>query len=224
MTALAACEPQLSCYTTNLVAYLEATDPGIRRRFGHAVRLAVRTDLPAGHAAFSHHERVDAGPDGRGLGYRGAPDWERARAGLLTELEAEGQVLVAGNTRYLPWSPAAGQADAPHWLLLRGRKGDRWLLADQFAALTPYGEQEPFLGWVGEEELARALTPVPEPPAEVAARDGLALGLAVPVPPAGQYRWLRRMPNGHSLVTQSATKAFRARSKPASCSMLCWIS
>ncbi|MDH6113886.1 hypothetical protein P3T36_002707 [Kitasatospora sp. MAP12-15] len=192
LTTRAATLPRLSCYSTNLVACLEQDDPDIRRRIGHAVRLAVRTDLPAGELAFVQHTPVDATADGRTLAYRGSPEWSAARAGLITELACRDSVLAVGNTAQLSWSPGYGHPGAPHWLLLHEYRDGCWLVADHFSALTPHGEQEPYLSWLEDAELARALTPLPAPAPEVVRRDALALGRAVQVPPPGHYRWLTR--------------------------------
>lgn len=192
LTTRAATLPRLSCYSTNLVACLEQDDPDIRRRIGHAVRLSVRTDLPAGELAFVQHAPVDATADGRTLTYRGSPDWSATRAALITELDARASVLAVGNTEQLTWSPGYGRPGAPHWLLLHEYRDECWLVADHFAALTPYGEQEPYLSWLEDEELARALTPLPAPAPEVVRRDALALGRSMTVPPPGHYRWLAR--------------------------------
>ncbi|MEV4443063.1 hypothetical protein AB0K09_29440 [Streptomyces sp. NPDC049577] len=198
LSTLTAPAPPLSCYTTNLVSYLEPELPEIRGDFAAAVRLAVRTDVPGGGVAFSHHERVDVTADGRGLAYRGAEGWEEARAALLAELGREGRVLAVGNTAHLPWSPAYGRAAAPHWLLVHDQRDECWLVADHFAALTPHGEQGPYLGWLDDDEMARALTPVAAPAPEVVRRDRLALGRAVPLPPEGTYRWLTRETGGRA--------------------------
>ncbi|MFG2577513.1 hypothetical protein [Streptomyces sp. NPDC048481] len=189
-TGAPATMPDLSCYTTNLLAHLAPDVPGVRRRFAEGVRLAVRLDLPPGELAFSHHPRVDRTGDGRELAHRGAAGWPAARAALLDTLHRERRVLAAGNTRRLPWAAAHGRADAPHWLLIHEHRAGRWRVADHFTALTPYGDQEPFHGWLDDADLAAALAPVPDPPPEVVRRDRLALGQETPVPPAGQYRWL----------------------------------
>ncbi|MEU5637600.1 hypothetical protein ACH47C_39125 [Streptomyces rishiriensis] len=190
LTGAPATMPDLSCYTTNLLAHLAPDVPGVRRRFAEGVRLAVRLDLPPGELAFSHHPRVDRTGDGRELAYRGAAGWPAARAALLDTLHREQRVLAAGNTRHLPWAAAHGRADAPHWLLIHEHRAGRWRVADHFSALTPFGDQEPFHGWIGDAELAAALAPVPDPPPEVVRRDRFALGQETPVPSAGHYRWL----------------------------------
>ncbi|GAA1946255.1 hypothetical protein GCM10009837_85410 [Streptomyces durmitorensis] len=191
-TTLVASAPQLSCYTTNLAAYLSPDLPDVRRRFAESVRLAVRTGLPPGELAFSHHTRVDTAPGLAPLTYRGAADWRRTRAGLKSELALHGRVLAVGNVRHLPWSAGYGRADAPHWLLVHDHRDACWLVADHFTALTPHGPQEPHLGWLDDDELALALTPVPGPAPEVALRDRLALGGAAEVPAPGSFRWLER--------------------------------
>ncbi|MFJ8436126.1 hypothetical protein ACIQ9P_32980 [Kitasatospora sp. NPDC094019] len=188
--------PQLSCYTTNLVHYLATEDPAVSHRFAEATRLAVRTDLPAGELAFSHHARIDIAPDGAALAYRGAADWSTARELLLAELEASGRVLAAANTERLGWAPGFGRAAAPHWILVCGRRGGAWDVADHFAALTPHGEQEPFRGLLDDAALALALAPVVRPGPEVVRRDVMALGSATAVPAGDRYRWLVRTRDG----------------------------
>ncbi|MER5435415.1 hypothetical protein [Streptomyces sp. NPDC002588] len=184
--------PQLSCYTTSLVCYLASEIPAVTRRFAEATRLAVRTDLPASELAFSHHTRIDITADGRELAYQGAADWKTAQEGLLAELEAQGRVLAVANTEHIAWAPGYGRAAAPHWILIHGRRNGSWKVADHFAALTPHGEQEPFLGWLDDAELAQALTPLEEFGPEVARRDRMALGWATAVPPMSHHRWLVR--------------------------------
>ncbi|WP_410586095.1 hypothetical protein [Amycolatopsis sp. lyj-23] len=182
--------PELSCYTTNLVAYLEPDDPGVKTRLAHAVRLAVRSDDCG--LVFSQHTRVDdTGPPGP-LGYRGAEDWPAAAGHLEAELARSGRVLAVADTFHLPWSPASETAHSPHWLLLLGRRDDRWLVADHFHALTPLGAQEPFLGWLDDTTLERALAPHTPWPAEIANRDRHALGAAVEPVHADRFRWLAR--------------------------------
>ncbi|MEA5360933.1 hypothetical protein VA596_15400 [Amycolatopsis sp., V23-08] len=179
--------PELSCYTTNLVAYLEPGEPGVQSRLAHAVRLAVRLDGGPGDLVFSQHARVDAGA---ALGYRGAADWAAAVADLQAELTRSGRVLAVADTFHLSWSPAHEVAHSPHWLLLLGRRDGRWLVADHFRALTPLGEQEPFLGWLDDATLERALAPHTPWPPEIANRDRYALGTAVEPVHADRFRWL----------------------------------
>ncbi|MET8847460.1 hypothetical protein [Amycolatopsis sp. NPDC004625] len=182
--------PELSCYTTNLVAYLEPDDAGVKTRLAHAVRLAVRRD--GGDLVFAQHTRVDDAGAREPLGYRGAPTWAGAAGELDAELARSGRVLAVADTFHLPWSPAHETAHSPHWLLLLGRRDDRWLVADHFCALTPLGAQEPFLGWLDDTALELALAPHSPWPAEIANRDRHALGAAVEPVHADLFRWLAR--------------------------------
>lgn len=184
--------PELSCYTTNLVAYLETDDPGVRTRLAHAVRLAVRTDSGEGDLVFSQHTRVDDAAAHDPLGYRGAASWTQAAGDLAAELARSERVLTVADTFHLPWSPAHEVAHSPHWLLLLDRRDGRWLVADHFCALTPLGAQEPFLGWLDDAALERALAPHAPWPAEIANRDRHALGAAVEPVHADSFRWLAR--------------------------------
>ncbi|KDN21578.1 hypothetical protein [Amycolatopsis rifamycinica] len=184
--------PELSCYTTNLVAYLEPDDPDVKTRLAHAVRLAVRSGDGPGDLEFSQHTRVDDVGAHDPLGYRGAADWALAAGDLDAELARSGRVLAVADTFRLPWSPAHETAHSPHWLLLLGRRDGRWLVADHFRALTPLGAQEPFLGWLDDAALAAALAPHTPWPAEIANRDRYALGSPVEPVHADAYRWLAR--------------------------------
>ncbi|HEY3606572.1 MAG TPA: hypothetical protein VGL06_03690 [Pseudonocardiaceae bacterium] len=194
MTSTVSAIPALSCYTTNLIAYLEPDLPDVRRRLADATRLAVRTDLPAGELAFSQHDRIDRSGRGWQLGYRGAASWPAARAALAAELAAHGRVLAVANTAYLPWSPAADAPQAPHWVLIEGGGPDRWLVTDHLTALVGGGEQLPFAGWLADSVVAHLLTAPLLPAVETIRRDAYALGSLVPLPQAAHYRWLAREP------------------------------
>ena len=151
---MSAAAAQLSCYSTSLVAYLLRYQPAVTGRMAAAIRLAVRTDLPGGQVAFSHHRRVDR-HDGHELHYAGAARPSEATAGVRAELAAAGAVIVVANTSRLPWSPAYLRAATPHWLLLSNVRDDQFQLVDPLEALLPHGEQAPFAGWVSQAELLR---------------------------------------------------------------------
>ncbi|MEU8152996.1 hypothetical protein AB0B94_04975 [Micromonospora sp. NPDC048986] len=174
----------LSCYTSNLAAYLAPGRPHLRSELADAVRLAV---LPA-TTALSHHSRIDGGS----LGYVGTARWAEATAGIAAELETHGKVLAVANTEQLPWSPEYQRRATPHWVLLTGRPGGCWQVEDHFAATTPHGDHRPYHGQVTEDELKVLLTPVTTASGAVANRDRHALGEPVEVPPPSQYRWLAR--------------------------------
>jgi hypothetical protein len=176
----------LSCYTANLVEYLSGEDPGVPSRLAAAIRLAVRADEPGGALAFSHHARIDRGT----LGYRSAASWADTRA----QLSAAGRALVVTDTAYVPWSPYPPDAHGPHWILVLGGDGERWHVVDRFGALTMHGRQRPHEGWLTDEQLRRAMTPVPSASAAVTNRDAHALGERISLPPAAHYRWLARVP------------------------------
>ncbi|MEE1943039.1 hypothetical protein V1L54_27155 [Streptomyces sp. TRM 70361] len=184
--------PPLSCYTTNLLAVLTLETPDTPTRFTDAVRLAVRTDLGPGEAAFSHHHRVDITSDGSELAYRGADRWADASSALAAAVHNRGPVLAVANTATLPWSPAFGRAVSPHWVILLAEDNDNWLVADHFEALTPFGEQHPVRCRLTGAQLASALLLPAELPAELTRRDRMALGEQVTEPPTGRYRWLTR--------------------------------
>jgi hypothetical protein len=177
----------LSCYTTNLLGHLRRDLPDIDTIFAEAVELSVRVDRLDGLLAFSQHRRVDPG-----LGYRGADSWERAATELTEEFERYGDVLVVGSTRNLPWCPAYGAQDVPHWFRLVDRRGADWTVLDEFDALLPYGTQRPWRGWVTGDQLRQLIAPLPPLSRELRLRDVHALGEPLRVPPPGMYRWLSR--------------------------------
>jgi hypothetical protein len=183
----------LSCYTANLAGYLADEFTDVPGRFADSLRVAVRTDLPAGELAFSHHRvPLDRLPDGTRLTWATAPvDDVVDRVG--TELRRHGRVLVVTDNAALPWSPATdGTAHAPHWLLVDGRRGDDWHVVDGFRGLLPAGEQEPYAGWLGTAGLQAAMTPPPSWRPEQDRRNALAFGFWLPPPGGAQPQWLVR--------------------------------
>jgi hypothetical protein len=206
--------PELSCYTAALVAYLEPELPQAADRLAGAVRLAVRTDEPDGHLAFTHHDRIDLtgtqiadAPAGTasGLVYRGAARWNDALDALREEIDRHGRVLAVGNTRTVPWSPAYGTSTAAHWVLLEavpGRPG-AWRVTDRFAALLPEGEQLPYSGVVDDDALRTLLTPLGNLPRQYVLRDIHALGTPAALPDRAHYSWLVRDPRPAGTGTDS---------------------
>jgi hypothetical protein len=177
----------LSCYTANLAVYL---GPDALDRIARSIRLAVRTDLGDDLLAFSHHcTPVDEGR----LAYRGARDAAAALDVVAVEVERAGGCLVVANTGRLDWSSAGHEGQAPHFLLVDGRRADEWHVVDRFTALLPSGGgQEPFTGWISTAALARALTPIVPLPPEQRLRNELAFGFPRPLPRDGDYQWLER--------------------------------
>jgi hypothetical protein len=181
--------PALSCYTTSLVTYLEGIRPDAATAFAAAVRLAVRTDLPDGRIAFSHHHRVDRWA-GQQLGYAHAGGWDAAREEIAAEATRHGQVIAVANTAAMPWSPSYARQAVPHWLLVGLAPAGGWQVTDEFAAIMPSGEQQPFRNQLTDAELCIILRPGSFPGAHVPLRDCHALGEYVPAPKSDQYRWL----------------------------------
>ena len=200
----------LSCYTTNLIGHLWREDPAVEDRFAAAVDLSVRTDLPDGTLAFTHHRSF--APD---MGYRSAAAWDSAHAALVEEFERDGDVLAVANARNLPWSPAWNTQDVPHWIRLADRRMGRWLVVDGFDALLPLGHHEPHRSWVDDAALSELLAPLPPLPAAVHQRDVHALGGPQAVPPPHLYRWLEhgarhRPEEGHWVHGTSAALTWLA--------------
>ncbi|XVV01039.1 hypothetical protein ACQPW3_26925 [Actinosynnema sp. CA-248983] len=179
----------LSCYTANLLAYLDSCDDTALDRFAGSVRLAVAVDEPA----FSHHRTpLDVLPDGTVLRYARASSAEETVRELDAELAAHGRVIVVTDNSRLPWSPSYGtDASAPHWLLVDGRVGESWHVVDHFGGLLPTGEQHPFEGVMGTDALLYAMGGPERWSAMQVRRNALAFGHPVEVP-AGGWRWLRR--------------------------------
>ncbi|MEU7477843.1 AMP-binding protein [Lentzea sp. NPDC042327] len=172
----------LSCYTTNLVAYLAGEFAGTEATFAESVRLAVRTDLD--ELAFSHHRYpLNRLPDGTQLAYAtGDPV-----RGITDELEEHGRCLVVTDNAKLPWSPS--KTPAPHWVLVERRRQNRWYVRDGFAGLLADGEQHPFAGWLTTEQLLKAMHPDDWTP-EQRLRNEHVFGFPLHQPD-GQL-WLRR--------------------------------
>ncbi|GAB3677957.1 hypothetical protein [Saccharopolyspora tripterygii] len=192
MTAIVRGQQELSCYTSNLLTYLEAEDTSASNRLAEAIDLRVQLGETE-ELIFSHHERVDRDPGDRELGYRGAARWAQCVSGLRDEVEAQGRVLAVANTRFLPWAP--GDAETPHWVLLTDRDSDRWHVVDRFSALFSTGEQHPHEQWITDEELRAALTPVCALARTARNRDAYALGERIAVPDEEHYRWLVKQPS-----------------------------
>ncbi|MFG2733391.1 hypothetical protein ACGFX7_01085 [Streptomyces harbinensis] len=182
--------PALSCYSTTLVAALRGRVPDPALRLALAVRLRVLDGRPDGVLAFSHHDRIDAGPGGRRLSHRSAASWPAAAAGLAAALERGGPVIAVGNTATMPWAPSSGGAGVPHWLLIDAHHDGHWHVRDSFEALLPHGEHRPYAGRLDDAALRSVLTPCGPLPVEVGLRDRYALGAPVPAPAATHYRWL----------------------------------
>jgi len=183
----------LSCYTGALARYCAAEFPDTTAWLAESVRLAVRTDMPDGRLAFSHHRYpLDRLPDGSGLWYA-AGDPADAVAALRAELGRVGRALVVADNARLPWSPSyTSTAAAPHWLLLDARSGDRWHVVDTFRGLLACGEQEPYDGWLGTGELLDVMTLPQRWTVEQDDRNALAFGFPVAVPRGFRRQWLRR--------------------------------
>jgi hypothetical protein len=185
----------LSCYTANLACYL-AGEWDADAIVARSVRLAVCVVSPS-TIAFSHHDpSLDRLPDGTRLRYVGAPSAALALRGVAEEVTAQGRALVVVDSARLPWSPAYGLASAPHWLLVDDHADARWHVVDRFSGLLPDGEQQPYDGWLDEEDLraAMALPAAWSPLQEL--RNLLAFGGPVQVPgPVGAV-WLRRDGSG----------------------------
>jgi hypothetical protein len=183
----------LSCYTASLARYLEGTYDDPLTRVARSVRLAVCTGLPNGLVAFSNHGTplCDLEADHR-LVYRGAPEPAALLAGLDREMATGHGALAVTYTGAMAWSRAAPEQSAPHFLLLRARRGGRWRVEDAFRALLPTGHQEPFTGWISTDQLVTAMTPPLPLRPEHRLRKQYAFGFAVPLPPDEHYQWLSR--------------------------------
>src|SRR5437660_1470691 len=122
----------LTCYTANLATYLGRCIDDTPGKIARSVRLAVRIEPDNGAPAFSHHhhalDRIDGGDR---LVYEGASAIGEALNGIEVEIQRFGQCLAVANTAYLPWSSAGLDAQAPHFLLVDGRRSGEWHLTDE---------------------------------------------------------------------------------------------
>lgn len=182
---------QLSCYTANLAEYLagEYRDP--LGRIARSVRLAVRSEGRL--VAFSHHcVPLNALPDGHHLAYAGAPTAATAIECLTAELRAHGRTLVVAQTVNMPWSAVTTGLGAPHFLLVDDRRGPAWHVTDSFSAMLPAGRQQPFSGWLQNDQLLGCMQPRATLSPVHRLRNQHAFGLPVPLPLDGTYQWLIR--------------------------------
>lgn len=184
----------LSCYISNLAGYLGTEFADIEEHLAESMRLAVRTDLPDGQLAFSHHRYpLNRMPDGTWLGYATAACPSEAAVGVSEEMGRHDRVLVVTDNAKLPWSPCYHTSDAaPHWLLIDERRGESWHAVDTFSGLLPSGEQRPYAGWLSTAELFHAMTPPAKWTPEQEVRNELAFGFPLPPPSPGGWQWLRR--------------------------------
>jgi hypothetical protein len=180
----------LSCYTANLACYL-AGEWDADAIVARSVRLAVCAVSPS-TIAFSHHDpSLDRLPDGSRLRYVGAPSPALALRGVAEEIAARGRALVVVDSARLPWSPTYGLSSAPHWLLLDDHADARWHVVDRFSGLLPDGEQQPYSGWLDEQDLRAAMALSIWSPLQQL-RNRLAFGAPVEVPGRVGAVWLRR--------------------------------
>ncbi|MET0135821.1 MAG: hypothetical protein ABW215_19745 [Kibdelosporangium sp.] len=183
----------LSCYSANLAMYLLPHRSDALDVVARSVRLAVR---PGEEPAFSHHSVPlhQLRPGGE-LGYAAAGTGADAIEALAGEVNRNGQVLVLTGRAVLPWSVPEPGHGAPHLLLVDSHSGSRWHVVDEFSALRPAGRQDPYTGWITDEELLKAMEPNPAPAAEHKLRNEHAFGFPVPLPPDGTYQWLAFQPS-----------------------------
>ncbi|CAM3540756.1 hypothetical protein KIPE111705_13380 [Kibdelosporangium persicum] len=184
---------ELSCYTTNLAEYLSREVADLQWHIASAIRLGVRA-APGSRLVFSQHTRMDQDREDQELAYRASASWDVARELVAGELARSGQVLVVTDAAHLPWSPYPEDQHGPHWILVRARRNDTWLVVDRFSTMTMHGRQYPFEGWLTDAQLRRAMKPMPGLPVAVRNRDAHALGTRVPLPPDTSYRWLAKVP------------------------------
>jgi hypothetical protein len=183
----------LSCYTANLARYLEGDFADPLGRIARSVRLAVRTDLPGGELAISHHAvPLNDLADGSRLAYRSASAVQDMLDGITAEVAAHDRVVVVAYTSAMPWSVAYGGPGAPHFLLVDGHRAGGWHVTDEFSALVPGGRQEPFSGWIQTTELIECLRPTGWLRPEHRLRNEHAFGFPMVCSSGGHYQWLSR--------------------------------
>jgi hypothetical protein len=127
----------------------------------------------------------------------GSDDWNEARRVLMSELQSEGAVIIAGDVWHLPWQRGFQRWHAPHWFVLQ-RDAKGLFIDERIDLMTPEGPQRPERVYVEPEtlyEYARSLQPLNEVvrlrELSIAGKDDLASG--------AHYRWLRTTPLCESL-------------------------
>jgi len=185
----------LSCYTANLLGYLEAEWDGVEL-IATSIRLAMRRESGAGSFVFSHHHPpLSSLPDGTRMAYGASCESREARDEIETELRLWGRALVVCDSASLPWSGSL-VASGPHWVLVDGEADEVWHVVDGFAAVPGEGAHATIREWIDVSAFINAIelrdrwTPHQE------MRNAMAFGNQVHVPD-GQYRWIRRRDDLH---------------------------
>jgi hypothetical protein len=179
----------MTWYLANLARYLAPELDDVDGYLAGSVRLAVRTDLPGGRLAFSHHRYpLDRLPDGTALRYAGCDTDPEALSGLADELHRYGRVLAVVDGGRLPGLSRAAGGPASRWVLVDGRQAGLWHVRDAF----PGGRAR--CGWLGTGALLDAMAAAGPSRGAQRRRDSYAFGFPVALPARGRLRWLRREP------------------------------
>lgn len=181
--------PAFSCYTSALAVYLAADDDRWWRTLADGGPHLRVTPTAAGPLRFEHHPR----PPGRLIGLRaqGADDWEAAWAGIGSELDASGRVIIAADSWNVPWLTAYRRKHGPHWFVL-ARDGDAYTVDDPLDLVDEHGQQSPVRTRLSEADVRGCCGALTGPLPHLVLREEAALGSTVTALGAG-YRWLTRV-------------------------------
>lgn len=172
-----------TCYSAAVAAALAVTGPGWRDAIDPRLTLTL-TDEPDGLFGFVHFA-PDFGARARLV--RAGTDSADEAVGRITAALGRGEpVVVAGDTRWLPWQVGHGGDPAPHWFTVVAHDEGVEVL-DALAMRNTRGEQRPVRTVV--DDLRGLLLSVPVHNPVIALRERYALGDdAGPI--THRHRWL----------------------------------
>ncbi len=184
--ALSAYSETFTCYSSAIATWVAHDDEDWASRIDPGLTLTI-FDAGDGLFGFAHFRpqlRAELG-----LVRTALDDPAEALAGVLTELDRSGRVIVAGDGFQLPWHVAHGRRHVPHWFVISG-SSERPEVIDPFACRNDLGVQQAArIAITDEEDLAGLLRGLPPGDAVLELRERLALG-DEGAAPAGTYQWL----------------------------------
>jgi hypothetical protein len=184
----------LSCYTASIAEYMAGAGIEPELPIGTQAYLAVRRSGTGICEFVQFHTplRGDAPTHSLHLRRRHTTDPAEARARIAAEVARSGRAIVVGDTFNVPWQVAHQKSHAPHWFVADGLDdGTAVHVTDRFEFVNDAGEQRPYDGWIGLDQIASLATANPDPNPVYVMRDRYAFADAED--PAGiatgGYQW-----------------------------------
>ncbi len=174
-----------TCYSSAVATWKALQDEDWTRAVNPGLWLTL-TEAGDGLFGFGHFPPRLRGE--LGLRRTGADSPEEARAGVLSELERSGRVIVAGDGFNLPWHVARGRVHVPHWYVLTEGAGGPAVL-DPFACRNELGVQTATRETLDPSSLARLLAGLPGDDPVLRLRERFALGDDAGAPGPAPYQW-----------------------------------